>query len=59
MDQKTHKIKCGGPKDWAARQAKYRASQAELGRRGRLYYLTDSEKLAVDAFVLSLRNNAS
>ena len=39
----------------ASRQAKFRDEQKKLGRRGRLYYLTDAEKEAVDAFLQELR----
>jgi hypothetical protein len=39
----------------AKTQAKYREEQRKLGRRGRLYYLTDDEKQKVDEFVESIR----
>lgn len=45
------------PKDGASRQAKFREEQRKLGRRGRLYYLTDSEKSAVDAYLHELRES--
>ncbi len=45
------------PKDGASRQAKFREAQKKLGRRGRLYYLTDAEKDAVDSFLHKLRES--
>ncbi len=40
--------KAKSPKDGASRQAKFREEQRKLGRRGRLYYLTDEEKAWFD-----------
>lgn len=45
------------PPDGASRQAKFREEQKKLGRRGRLYYLTDAEKKAVDSFLHELRKS--
>ena len=45
------------PKDGASRQAKFRDEQKKLGRRGRLYYLSDSEKDAVDSLLHKLRES--
>ena len=42
-------------KDGALRQSNFREKQKKLGRRGRLYFLTDEEKLAVDSFLHKLR----
>jgi hypothetical protein len=42
-------------KDGATRQQEYRARQLMLGRKPRLLYLTDPEKVAVDRFVNGLR----
>lgn len=47
------------PKDGASRQKKFRGEQKKLGRRGRLYYLTDAEKESVDLFLRELRANPS
>ena len=44
-------------KDGASRQAKFREEQKKLGRRGRLYYLTDEEKQDVDSFLHELRES--
>lgn len=41
----------------ASRQAKFREEQKKLGRRGRLYYLADVEKEAVDSFLQELRKS--
>jgi len=49
--------KTKSPKDGASRQAKYREEQKKLGRRGRLYYLTDAEKKQVDSFLHELRES--
>lgn len=43
------------PNHGAIKQARYRAAQLKLGRRGRVYFLTDAEKTRVDAFVAGLR----
>jgi len=43
--------------DGASRQAKFRDEQKKLGRRGRLYYLTDEEKFEVDALIQELRES--
>jgi len=51
------KRKPASPKDGASRQAKFREEQKKLGRRGRLYYLTDDEKQAVDAMLNELRES--
>ena len=42
--------------DGARRQALYREKQKMLGRKGRIYYLTNKEKDAVDIFLNELRN---
>ena len=39
----------------AQAQVRYREEQKKLGRRGRLYYLTDDEKPNVDEFIERLR----
>lgn len=39
----------------AERQRKYRQEQAKLGRRGRLYYLTDGEKGLLDKYLCDMR----
>ena len=44
-------------KNGASRQAKFREEQKKLGRRGRLYYLTDAEKDAIDSFLHKLRES--
>ena len=44
-------------KDGDSRQAKFREEQKKLGRRGRLYYLTDAEKKAVDLILHDLRES--
>jgi len=48
-------LKNGCPKDGATRQATYRERQAKIGRKGRLMFLTDAEKRAVDKLVRELR----
>ncbi len=51
------KRKTASTKDGACRQAKFRKEQKKLGRRGRLYYLTDEEKEMVDSFLYKLRES--
>lgn len=48
--------KKAGPMDGASRQALYREKQKRLGRKGRIYYLTNKEKDAVNIFLNELRN---
>ena len=43
------------PKDGAERSQDYRDRQKALGRKPRLYYLTDAEKVAIDAQLRHLR----
>lgn len=43
------------PMDGATRQARYRSEQKKLGRRPRLFYLTDDEKAKVDRLLATLR----
>jgi len=45
------------PKNGASRQKRFRDEQKKLGRRGRLYYLTDAEKQAVDSLLHELRES--
>jgi hypothetical protein len=51
------KVNPKNAKDGASRQAKFREEQKKLGRRGRLYYLTDDEKQAVDSLLDDLRES--
>lgn len=51
------KTKAKSQKNGASRQAKFREEQRKMGRRGRLYYLTDVEKEKVDQFVHALRES--
>lgn len=51
------KVNTKSLKDGALRQAKFREEQKKLGRRGRLYYLTDSEKKWFDAELMKQRES--
>lgn len=52
------KEKTESPMDGASRQAKFKDEQRKLGRRRAEYWVTDAERLELDALLARLRSSS-